>query len=99
MNIVGALAKGNSNVVIYFCEYSHSEVERLEIQKLVDATAYNGELRGEMIEILAIESVDEMQNDIRLVGLMYRDEEEGSYESIILDRYQDISDYFSDFFE
>lgn len=99
MNIRGALAKGNSDSVIYFCEYSHSPLEQDKIQELINTTAYENELFGDTIEILAIESKDEMKKDFRLVGLIFHNTDENTHTSILLDKYEDISMYLEEIVE
>ena len=98
MNIRGALAKGNSDSVIYFCEYSHSPLEQSKIRELINA-AYENDLFGDTIEILAIESRDEMKKDFRLIGLIFNNAAEKTHTSILLDKYEDISMYLEEIVE
>lgn len=95
-NIIGAISKANSPSTIYFCKYTHSDIEKSEIQNLVNKTRY-AELRGEAIRCLAIESTDELVKDIRLVGLVF--EGDNCYKTIILETYEDLNIYLNDIFE
>lgn len=99
MEIMGALSKGHTQSTIYFCPYNHSSLEKAAIQKLVDDTDYSDEIHGDDIEILAIESKDEMKSDIRLVGLIFKDETNFQHKSIVLKNYTDLRVYLYEMVE
>lgn len=95
MIIKGALSKGNSNQIIYFCEYQKSDIEKRIIQKLLDDMAFKGKIYGDSIETLAIESNDGLQSDMKLVGLIFASEE-GKHKSIVLDNYEILESCFEE---
>lgn len=99
MEIIGALAKGQTKSTFFFCVYNHSPLEKEAIQDLIDKTDYKDELNGNNIEILAIESVDDMKTDIRLVGLIFNDKSHSQHQSIVLSDYADLSVYLNEMVE
>lgn len=94
--IVGALAKSKSNATIFFCEYNHTNLEKNIIQSLINKTQYKDDVYGDRIKLLAIESEDELKQDIRLVGLIFEDEVHSQHKSILLEQYQDLSVYLEE---
>ncbi len=93
---VGALGRCNSQAVIYFCmDCSREEAIRFGVTQFIAKSAYQEEEILENIELLAIESSDNIQNDIKMVGLVFFSEE-GIFKSILLNHYEDLKSYFSD---
>lgn len=68
MRTVGAISASNKDACIYFCDVSKEELESLfiptEIKNLVKEKARDSIM-------LAIESEDDMQEDLRCIGLMF----------------------------
>lgn len=96
-NMVGALSKSNSSSVIYFCVYTETEYEKSAINKLLHCANIDTDLDSSDIRFLAIESIDEMNEDCRLVGLIY---EHGDIaKSVVLDTYEDLDVYLREIAE
>lgn len=96
-NMVGALSKSNSKSVIYFCIYTETDFEKSAIDKLLRTVEHSLNLDGNDIRFLAVESTDEMEEDCRLVGLIY--EHEDVVKSIVLDTYEDLDVYLREIAE
>lgn len=96
MTKVGALGKGGSNAVVYFCsDCSREEAIRFGVPQFIAKSAYQEEEILNNIELLAIESSDDIQNDIKLVGLVFYGDD-GDFKSLLLSHYEDLKSYFSD---
>lgn len=92
------LAKGNSNQIIYFCEYQHTKFQKAAIQSLLNETQYSEDIFGDTIETLAIESSDNLEKDLRLVGLVFKCEN-GRHKTIVLDNYEILESCFDEMVE
>lgn len=110
MKIVGALARGNNEPIIYFVEYNHSSIERQAIQKLVDRTKYSNAVIGEKIKLLAFEcaseecqteeeAIEHLMSYPRLVGLIFENNTNGFLKTIILDEYIELDIYLREFMQ
>ena len=96
MNKVGALGRGNSTAVIYFCtDCSREEAIKVGVTQLIGKSAYREDDILDNIELLAIESSDSIQKDIKTVGLVFQDAS-GTFKSILLSAYEDLKSDLAD---
>ena len=96
MNKVGALGRGNSNAVVYFCtDCSREEAIKIGVTQLIAKSAYREDEILDNIELLAIESSDNIESDINVVGLVFQDEM-GTFKSILLSAYEDLKSDLTD---
>lgn len=79
MRTVGAISVSNQDTCIYFCDASVSELDQIP---LPGATKHLAKVSAKGHVMLALESRDEMQNDIRCIGIMFIDTEGCCFSSI-----------------
>lgn len=100
MKILGALKKAKSLSTVYFCEYSEEEIGWESICRLLTlCPCEDSDLAGlneNMIRCVAIESVDRLNTDKRLVGTLF--ELDGEYLSLAVPSYCDLDIYLCDLF-
>lgn len=111
MNILGALKKAKSLSTVYFCEYDADEISWESVSRLLTLCPYSSrveqtlieedycDLKGlneDMIRCVAIESVDRLNTDKRLVGVMF--ECDGKFISVAVPSYYDLDIYLCDLF-
>ena len=82
--------------MIYFCEYDNS-INSHEIQNLLNATSQPVNINEISIEAIALESSDELINDVKVVGLIFRCK--GSLRSIVLKKYEIVQNYLEEFID
>lgn len=95
MNIIGALAKSNSESIIYFCEYNDNEIHKDKLSELLSKSKYKGRIAKSTIRAVAVESTDEMVADKRIVGLLFY--ENPTWKSVLLPKYEELNIYLKDF--
>lgn len=99
MEIIGALKKTTSPATVYFCSYEGRGFGWKDIVGLLNQSAMGREISHKLSEkavrCIAIESIDEMQTDKRLVGAVFK-RGTGDYISIAAPHYQDLDVYFTD---
>lgn len=94
MTKVGALGRGGTNAVVYFCsDCSRDEAIRYGVPQFIAKSAYQEDEILNNIELLAIESSDNVHNDIKLVGLVFYSDD-GDFKSLLLSHYEDLKSYF-----
>ena len=82
--------------MIYFCEYDNS-INSHEIQKLLNATSQPININEICIEAIALESSDELINDVKVVGFIFR--HNGFLRSIVLKKYEIVQNYLEEFID
>lgn len=94
MKIVGALSKSRSESVVYFCECAEDEIEQEKLKGLLDNCKYKEHISNSEIKVIAVESIDEMTEDKRIVGLIFGEGE--TCKSVVLDAYTELNIYLKE---
>lgn len=88
MDIVGAIATRSKT--IYFCRYNDTDKERALYTKFVKGSKYAGVIDYSDIKILAVESSDKMQNELKMVGFAFYDIGNNTNTVVTLDKYEEL---------
>lgn len=94
MEMIGALgksAKKASNVYFFTC--SKKELDIKSIRQLIAQSGCTHTINLNGVEVVAIESNDELVSDRRLVGFIFKSTDGKTYESITLNEYPDLDEY------
>lgn len=93
MKMIGALSKSAQKASnIYFFSCTKRELDLKSIRQLIIDTSYDKRVDINSIQIVAIESDDELVCDRRLVGFIFKCDEE-TYQSITLSEHPDLDEY------
>lgn len=98
MNVIGALAKSNTQSVIYFCTFEKTECEIEGIKKLILDTGYTDKVYVQSIKAVAIESGDEMKAELNFIGIIFKGNEE-KFNTITAFGYEDVDIYLREIAE
>lgn len=97
MTVLGALASSTSASTVYFCTVSENELPDESLRKLQEQSGVQIDVSKSKICCIAVESEDGLQNDKRLVGLIFEDAE--YYRTIALKNHTNLDMYFRDILE
>ncbi len=88
MERIGALHKSGSQSTIYFCEYDKGVFDWEDVVSLLSKCRLMSDLTEDDIYCVAVETIDDMQTDKRLVGIVYKDGID--YVSLVPQDYSDL---------
>jgi len=97
MNVIGALAKSNSQSVIYFCKFEKTECEIEGIRNLVAVTGYTEKIYVNSIQAVAIDSCDEMKNELNFIGIIFKNDDK--YITLTANGFEDVEVYLREIAE
>lgn len=94
MEIIGALKKSRSQSTIFFCEYRKEDFDWDAIVAFLQSCHLMQDLEDDDIYCIAVESMDEMKSDRRLVGITFHSG--ADYISLVPKEYADLDFYLKE---